>query len=186
MNKKLQHIVSKSAMLLASLAFLLTLATGTASAHSTHIASPKIPHGVYLGGSTIYVGGNFDLSDGGGDYLLSPDHQYQLIFQSDGNLVEYDLWNGGAVVWASNTTYSQTCAGCGQGVTANMQQDGNFVIYDNHGNALFATNTYYRDYRQYAPNYYSHYYSQGYDITIQDDSNVVVYDQDAHALWAIF
>jgi hypothetical protein len=50
--------------------------------------------------------------------------------QGDGNLVEYD---GGNAVWASGTNPS--------GVRAVMQDDGNFVVYNALGTALWATDT---------------------------------------------
>ncbi len=181
MNKKLQKLALKSTMLLASLAFILTMMVGTASAHSTHVTSAKISHGVYLGGDTMYRGGYFDLADGGNDYLLSQSHRYQLKFQPDGNLVEYDLWNYGRAIWASNTA--------NEGATmAQMEGDGNFVIHTTWNTppvTVFQTYTYYREYPQYS-SYYSHYYSEGYKLVVQNDSNVVVYDQYGRALWAVW
>jgi hypothetical protein len=178
-NKKLQKLALKATMLVASLAFILTMMVGTASAHSTHIASPKVSKAVNLG-STMYRGGYFDLADGGNDYLSSPWGQYQLKFQPDGNLVEYNSWAGYAdPIWASNTTYAQTCAGCGAGYIAKMQTDGNFVIYDVHGTALFATGTYYHYYPQYRM------YDSGYKLVVENGSNVVIYDQYGRALWTV-
>lgn len=166
MNKKLQRLALKATMLVASLAFILTMMVGTASAHSTHIASPKVSKAVNLG-STMYRGGYFDLADGGNDYLSSPNGEYQLKFQPDGNLVEYNAWTG-AALWASNTTYAQTCAGCGAGYIAKMQTDGNFVIYDVHGIAVFATGT--------NPN--------GYKLVVGNYSpTVVIYNQYGNRLW---
>lgn len=70
---------------------------------------------------------------------------YWLVYQSDGNLVEYvmysDRWkevSGGYgfvdVKWASNTGYH------GAGFTR-MQGDGNLVIYGNDGQAKWASDT---------------------------------------------
>ncbi|GLZ78117.1 hypothetical protein Afil01_29240 [Actinorhabdospora filicis] len=70
---------------------------------------------------------------------------YWLVYQSDGNLVEYvmhsDRWkevSGGYgivdVKWASNTGYH------GAGFTR-MQGDGNLVIYGNDGQAKWSSDT---------------------------------------------
>ncbi len=57
---------------------------------------------------------------------------YNLILQSDGNLV---LYNGaGAAVWASNT------AGSGS-VELRLQSDGNLVLYDAQGRPHWSTNS---------------------------------------------
>ena len=65
-----------------------------------------------------------------GEYLTSPSGAFQLILQTDGNLVLYGR-NGNAV-WSTRTH--------GSGVTeAKMQADGNFVLYDG-GKAEWATN----------------------------------------------
>jgi hypothetical protein len=75
------------------------------------------------------------------DYLLTPDEDFQLILQGDGNLVLYACFGGPgdpnkAVLWASNTQGQDS-------QYAIMQTDGNFVIYGSHQppNALWATNT---------------------------------------------
>ncbi|WP_180356421.1 MULTISPECIES: hypothetical protein [Kitasatospora] len=66
---------------------------------------------------------------------------FQLIMQSDGNLVEY-RWDGDptagqqsrSVCWSSNTM--------GSGANhATYQQDGNFVVYTPGGYAAWASNT---------------------------------------------
>jgi YD repeat-containing protein len=57
------------------------------------------------------------------DALVSPDGNYTLVMQGDGNLVLHDLRNGSRVTrWASNTRNS----GSDRAV---MQQDGNLVVY---------------------------------------------------------
>jgi len=90
-----------------------------------------------------------------GAYLLSPDHNYQLIMQADGNLV---LYHGGSAVWATYTS--------GSGNYAVMQTDGNFVVY-NGGTALWDSMT-------------SGF--TGAYLQLQDDSNLVIY-QGGTAIW---
>ena len=91
-----------------------------------------------------------------GAYLLSPNHEYELIMQTDGNLV---LYHGGTALWSSQT-------GGDIGAYAVMQPDGNFVIYTG-GSARWSTGT--------------AGYSGAY-LDVQNDSNVVVY-QGGTALW---
>jgi hypothetical protein len=63
--------------------------------------------------------------------LTAPTKPLRLVLQDDGNLVLY-VWND--PLWDSKTT-GQPAA------KAVMQQDGNFVIYDNQGKALWSSNT---------------------------------------------
>jgi hypothetical protein len=56
----------------------------------------------------------------------------ELIFQGDGNLVEYS--STGAVLWQSGSTGAQ-------GSTLFLQNDGNLVIYSLTGTPIFASNT---------------------------------------------
>jgi cell wall-associated NlpC family hydrolase len=91
-----------------------------------------------------------------GQYLMSPNGQYQLIMQTDGNLV---LYRGSTALWSSGT-------GGDDGATVTMQTDGNLVLYLN-GVAKWNSNT------------------AGFSgdfLQLQDDSNLVIY-QGAHALW---
>ncbi|GAA4834769.1 hypothetical protein [Kitasatospora terrestris] len=77
-----------------------------------------------------------------GDRLLSPMdstlRQYELVLQSDGNLVEYRLDHGyrTKTCWASGT-YGKPVH------HATYQQDGNFVLYGNdiYNTAYWASNT---------------------------------------------
>ncbi|WP_308217540.1 lectin [Mycobacteroides abscessus] len=66
-----------------------------------------------------------------GQSLTSNNGAYTLTLQDDGNLV---LTEGGSPVWASDT--SGHSAG-----RAEVQSDGNFVVYDNGGGALWSSNT---------------------------------------------
>ena len=65
-----------------------------------------------------------------GSSIASPNGQYRLTMQGDGNLVEYD---GASVVWASGTNPG--------GAIAVMQSDGNFVINNSSGDPLWASDT---------------------------------------------
>ena len=67
---------------------------------------------------------------GSGQSLASPNGQYKLVMQGDGNLVEYF---GSTVVWASGSS--------GAGATAVMQGDGNLVVYNAAKAPVFATGT---------------------------------------------
>ena len=92
-----------------------------------------------------------------GAYLLSPNHEYELIMQSsDGNLV---LYHEGHALWSSGTAGEP-------GSYAVMQGDGNFVIYKPHSGP-WSTGT------------AGH---PGAFLRVQNDDNVVVYDGGT-ALW---
>jgi hypothetical protein len=84
-------------------------------------------------------------------YLLSPNHDYQLLYQSDGNLVLYR--GDGPALWSSGTA----------GQTPDhvlMQSDGNLVIYGPGGAVQYATGT------SGNPNAV---------LTLQNDGNLVIY-----------
>jgi peptidoglycan hydrolase-like protein with peptidoglycan-binding domain len=85
-----------------------------------------------------------------GQRIQSPNRQFRLEFQKDGNLVLYNPQN--APLWTSNTQR--------RGAKAMMQTDGNFVIYDRTNRPSFATNTAGRP---------------GAYLAIQNDANLVVY-----------
>jgi hypothetical protein len=92
-----------------------------------------------------------------GAYLLSPNHEYELVMQSsDGNLV---LYHSGQALWSSQT-------GGEPGSYAVMQGDGNFVIYKPHSGP-WSTGT------------SGH---PGAFLRVQNDDNVVVYEGGT-ALW---
>lgn len=93
--------------------------------------------------------------------LVSPNGRFELILQSDGNLVLYRLTNGEAL-WDSRTN--------GQHVMrAIMQGDGNFVLYDFSFRAVFASNT---------------SGNPGSFLLMQDDGNAVIYRPNIVPIWA--
>jgi hypothetical protein len=68
-----------------------------------------------------------------GDFLVSPNGDYTLIMQHDGNLVLYDYW--GTPVWDSGTCCTSDMSG------VLMQTDGNLVMYDIYAVPHWASNT---------------------------------------------
>ncbi|HWF51034.1 MAG TPA: hypothetical protein VG294_10375 [Solirubrobacteraceae bacterium] len=78
--------------------------------------------------STLGPGGTLSA----GQELASPDGHYDLVLQSDGNLVLYIA--GGRALWASKTAGAV-------GDHAVMQTNGNFVLYDAGNQVLWSTNT---------------------------------------------
>jgi murein DD-endopeptidase MepM/ murein hydrolase activator NlpD len=94
-----------------------------------------------------------------GQYLRSQNGQYELILQTDGNLVLYSLRGGRKALWNSRTA--------GRRIThAFMQGDGNFVLYDRNS-PIWNTKTSGRS------NY----------LIMQDDGNAVIYN-GRRPLWA--
>ena len=92
-----------------------------------------------------------------GAFLLSPNHQFELIMQPDGNLVLYNA--GKEASWSSQTS--------GPGNYVVMQPEGNLVVYNEAKVAQQATGTW--------------GFSGAY-LQLQDDGNLVVY-QDGHPIW---
>jgi hypothetical protein len=82
----------------------------------------------------------------------SCDGRFQLVMQTDNNLVLY--WSGHGALWASNTV------GTG-GAHAVMQADGNFVIYTSGGAPVWSTGTAGKGCGTY--------------LAVQTDGNLVVY-----------
>jgi serralysin len=91
-----------------------------------------------------------------GQSLTSSDGRFTLVMQGDGNLVHY--WNGQGPLW-STTTWNTN------GLSAWMQEDGNFVLYSTStptvGYHLWHSNT---------------YGNPGAYLAIQNDGNLVIYD----------
>src|SRR5258708_1977789 len=63
--------------------------------------------------------------------LGSPDGQFSLVLQEDGNLVLYG--QDGQPVWASGTDGLDVAR-------ATLQEDGNLVLYSSGGDAVWASN----------------------------------------------
>lgn len=107
-----------------------------------------------------------------GDILFSATRAFQLIFQTDGNLVLYaiddatlpvDITQGSysKVIWASNTNGSGA-------IRCVMQTDGNLVLYTASDAAVWASSTNGRP---------------GAFLRCQDDGNLVIY-VGGTAVWA--
>jgi hypothetical protein len=92
--------------------------------------------------------------------LVSDDGRFQLIMQSDGNLVLYRVANHHAL-WATGTN-GQDAMG------AFMQTDGNLVLYNFGGRPIWASNTAGK---------------QGSFLVLQSDGNLVIYQPDI-PVWA--
>lgn len=73
-----------------------------------------------------------------GHAMYSEDNRYLGVMQHDGNFVVYSNDGLSRPIWSTNTT--------GRGaVTASMQRDGNFVLYDGVGRAIWWTSSNGRD-----------------------------------------
>jgi hypothetical protein len=92
-----------------------------------------------------------------GESVVSCDGRFELVLQSDSNLV---LYSGGMALWSTGTN-------CQYGRALAMQGDGNLVLYSNTGAALWDTHT------------NGH---PGATLAVQNDGNVVIYD-GGKALW---
>ena len=97
-----------------------------------------------------------------GESIVSPNGQYTLLMQTDGNLV---LYSSGNPVWASWWLGVPLIPG----TRAVMQPDGNFVMYPPTGPGLWSTVT---------------AGWHGSQILLQSDGNLVVYDSNRVARWA--
>jgi len=82
----------------------------------------------------------------------------RLNFQSDGNLVIYDIRN--EPKWSTSTE--------GYGDRAVFQDDGNLVVYDGAGTAKWSSNT----------------VGTGRRLTFQDDRNLVIYNNQDRPVWS--
>lgn len=90
--------------------------------------------------------------------VRSPNGAYRLRYQSDGNLV---LYGPAGAVWSSGT------AGLG-GLFAEMQPDGNFVVYNATGADPWESGT------AGIP---------GAELRVQDDGYIVIYDAGGNVPW---
>lgn len=93
-----------------------------------------------------------------GKFIKSCDGNFNLVFQTDGNLV---LYQSGRALWSSGTH--------GSGATRVVfQEDGNLVIYGKTG-PVWSSNT---------------FGNIGARLVVQNDGNVVVYSYADRPLWA--
>src|SRR4051794_28724623 len=97
----------------------------------------------------------------GGAPLASDDGRFGVYFQTDDNVVLYDvpIWRP---LWATNTNGNNVAE-------AEMQTDGNFVLYHPGRIPLWATGT---------------YNSPGATLNMQNDGNLVIYNAGGHPVWA--
>jgi len=99
--------------------------------------------------------------------LQSNNGRYRLLMQGDGNLVLYEGQPSVAsAVWATNTV---ALPDEDRPVRADMQQDGNFVLYSLTNKPVWATGT------------DGH---PGSRLVVQDDRRLVIYDARDQPLWA--
>ena len=91
--------------------------------------------------------------------LVSPNGQFVLLMQDNGNLVEYASDNG--VVWATGTSVPDSIL--------RVQDDGNVVVIAPGNRPVWATGT------DGNPNV---------TLELQDDGNLVVYAQGHQAVWS--
>lgn len=94
-----------------------------------------------------------------GQAIVSPNGRFRLIYQSDGNLVLYDL-TGGTASW-----FTDTSGAPGQ---VALQSDGNLVVYSAGNAALWFSGT--------AGN-------AGAVLYIQNDGNLVLYSAGGVPIW---
>jgi hypothetical protein len=117
-----------------------------------------------LFGGSAYAAANTDRLNppeqlNSGERLISPNGEFVLIMQSDGNLVEYAP--GNRPVWATGTNRPNSIA--------LMQTDGNLVVIAPGNVPVWATGT---------------SGNAGADTELQSDGNVVVYATGHIARWA--
>lgn len=92
--------------------------------------------------------------------VASPQQQYELVHQDDGNVVLYDA--NKTAVWHTQTNGTDTSR-------FTMQGDGNLVLYNAANEPVWHTGTNGKD---------------GAHLAVQDDGNLVIYHGDK-VVWAI-
>lgn len=92
-----------------------------------------------------------------GEALCSPNGEFTLTLQGDGNLV---LYGPGGAGWATNTFWSPQ--------SLEMQGDGNLVLYDTSGQWRWASGT---------------VGNNGAVLEVQNDGNIVVYRSNGTVAW---
>lgn len=103
----------------------------------------------FFAGQTLYPG----------ESVYSPNRLYRITMQGDGNLVQFSM-PGNKPFWSSGTFRG--------GSVAQLQDDGNFVIYAPGHVAIWSTNT----------------RNRGNILTVQDDANVVLRAPGNVPVWA--
>ncbi len=119
-------------------------------------------YGAYSIGNTMYRGSTLNKNR----YLVSNNKKYVAVMQADGNFAVY---NSDSQLWSANTNIS----GSGDR-KLKVQPDGNIVIYDSNGNALWNM------WSQSGTNHRIAYY-----LVMQDDGNLVAYDDYNSPIWNI-
>lgn len=97
---------------------------------------------------------------GTGVAAVSPNGNFRLVMQSDGNLVLYSIQNN--ALWSTHTSPRP-------GNYFAVQSDGNLVIYAPGHGAVWSSGT---------------YGSGGSRLVMQDDGNLVLYRANGQAVWA--
>jgi hypothetical protein len=110
-------------------------------------------------GDILHQGDN--LHPGDKFYQKGGDGTVRVILADDCNLILYD---GGTAIWNSHTSNPRGLNAC----WAAMQGDGNFVLYDANGRAVWSTGT------------SKH---PGAFLALQGDKNLVVYTENMKPLW---
>lgn len=93
-----------------------------------------------------------------GEALHSSDGRYDLLMQTDGNLVLYDH---GTAIWSTNTLGNP-------GSSLVMQGDGNLVVYRPNGTAIWNTNT---------------WGTAADRLVLYDDGDLVLLDPTGQVIW---
>jgi hypothetical protein len=95
--------------------------------------------------------------------LKSPNGDFKLVLQDDGNMVLFNSAN--AIIWATNVFPGAGAAP----YRLEMQRDGNLVIYNRSNGFVWATN-------RTSTN-------GPFRFALQNDSNLVVYDRNNGVVW---
>lgn len=103
------------------------------------------------------------------DKLVSQNGKFILVMQTDGNLVLYqDLIDVNTAYWSTDTWWLPENA---RPTCARLQEDAQFVLYDDNGVARWTSGT-------WGPGYVAPY------LILQDDGNLVLYHDDSQPVWA--
>ncbi|MGI9005804.1 MAG: CHAP domain-containing protein, partial [Streptosporangiaceae bacterium] len=95
-----------------------------------------------------------------GASLTAPNGAYRLVMQADGDLVEYG--SGGTAAWSAQTT--------GNGNSAWLRTDGDFVVSTGKGGVIWQTGTGGK--------------AGGFTLDLRDNGNLVLYSGAQGRLWS--